>query len=208
MNPYEVLGVPRDASLSDIKAAYRRLIRAAHPDREGGSDKAAAELNQAYAILSDSTRRKAYDETGQTDFGPQPISDDEIVEQVLMQAWSAAFDSGLKRAHERAIAFLEQQRARDEASLAGTGKQLHKLETAKGWYMHKGKGMDYAAGVLEQKRQQLLAKEATAKDRIRLLGVAIRRLKDEWADASPLERPDADITMASMATYAQFFKGR
>ena len=53
MNPYETLGVPSDASDADIKRAYRREIRKAHPDR-GGTNEDMAELNRA--------RDQAYEE--------------------------------------------------------------------------------------------------------------------------------------------------
>ena len=39
-----------------VRAAYRRLIRAAHPDREGGTTRAAVRLNEAYAVLSRARR--------------------------------------------------------------------------------------------------------------------------------------------------------
>lgn len=44
---WEVLQVPRDAKREDVKAAYRRLASAAHPDKEGGSHERMAELNAA-----------------------------------------------------------------------------------------------------------------------------------------------------------------
>jgi len=47
---YKVLGLQPDASEADIRAAHRRLMAAAHPDR-GGSDWIAARLNQARDIL-------------------------------------------------------------------------------------------------------------------------------------------------------------
>lgn len=56
MTPYEVLGVPRNASPRAIRFAYRARMRWAHPDR-GGSAGEAQRLNEAYAILSDPVRR-------------------------------------------------------------------------------------------------------------------------------------------------------
>lgn len=47
---FEVLGLPPNASEADIKEAYRRLMRGAHPDA-GGSDWLAARINQARDIL-------------------------------------------------------------------------------------------------------------------------------------------------------------
>ena len=64
---YAVLGVPRDASETDIKKAYRRLAMEHHPDRNNG-DKAAEEkfkqLTEAYDVLRDPDKRAAYDRYG------------------------------------------------------------------------------------------------------------------------------------------------
>jgi curved DNA-binding protein CbpA len=63
-NHYLLLGIPPDASQRQIKVVYRNLAKRFHPDRNKGSE-AAAELfrqvNDAYRILSDPTRRAQYD---------------------------------------------------------------------------------------------------------------------------------------------------
>jgi curved DNA-binding protein CbpA len=63
---YETLGVPRDATQRDIKAAYRKRAAAAHPDK-GGSDAEAQSVNAAYETLGDSEKRARYDATGQVE---------------------------------------------------------------------------------------------------------------------------------------------
>lgn len=60
---YEVLGVARDASLSAIKAAYRRRAKDLHPDA-GGDPEDFRLLKLAHDVLSDPERRKIYDEAG------------------------------------------------------------------------------------------------------------------------------------------------
>jgi DnaJ-class molecular chaperone len=63
-DPYEVLGVPRTASQSEVKKAYRRLAKKLHPDANKNDAKAAvkfAELNAAYEILGEDDKRKALD---------------------------------------------------------------------------------------------------------------------------------------------------
>jgi molecular chaperone DnaJ len=64
---YQVLGVPKDAAVDDIKKAYRRLALKNHPDRNPG-DKAAEErfkeASNAYEVLSDPEKRAAYDQRG------------------------------------------------------------------------------------------------------------------------------------------------
>ncbi|MFF0575182.1 molecular chaperone DnaJ [Streptosporangium saharense] len=62
---YAVLGVPKTATAEEIKKAYRKLARQYHPDANQGSTETEAkfkEVSEAYDILSDTKRRKEYDE--------------------------------------------------------------------------------------------------------------------------------------------------
>src|SRR5215204_134923 len=63
---YEILGVPRAASKDDIKTAYRKLALQYHPDRNksSGAEEKFKEISEAYAVLSDDTKRKRYDTYG------------------------------------------------------------------------------------------------------------------------------------------------
>lgn len=61
---YNVLGVDSSASEQDIKSAYRKGALACHPDRNGDNPQAVEKmkaLNEAYAVLSDRTKRSEYD---------------------------------------------------------------------------------------------------------------------------------------------------
>lgn len=60
---YEVLGVQRTATLDDIKKAFRAKAVESHPDKGGDEDRM-KELNAAYDVLGDETRRAEYDATG------------------------------------------------------------------------------------------------------------------------------------------------
>ena len=70
---YEVLGVNRDASEDDIKKSYRKLAMKFHPDRNPDNPKAEEqfkEAKEAYEILSDATKRAAYDQYGHAGVDP------------------------------------------------------------------------------------------------------------------------------------------
>jgi len=69
---YKTLGLERDASLGDIKKAYRRLAMTKHPDKGGDAEEFKA-LNEAYETLSDPDKRAHYDRFGlqQNSFGGQ-----------------------------------------------------------------------------------------------------------------------------------------
>jgi molecular chaperone DnaJ len=70
---YELLGVPRKASVKDIRGAYRKLARKYHPDLNPG-DKSAEEkfkqIQEAYDVLSDAKKRQMYDQFGFNAPGP------------------------------------------------------------------------------------------------------------------------------------------
>jgi DnaJ-class molecular chaperone len=73
-DPYEVLGVGKNADAAAIKSAYRRLAKKLHPDANKSDPKTAqrfAELNSAYEILGEEKKRKAYD-AGEIDAEGKP----------------------------------------------------------------------------------------------------------------------------------------
>lgn len=69
---YSTLGVSKSASDSEIKSAYRKLARKHHPDvdKSVGAEARFKEVSEAYQILSDSNKRKTYDQFGSAAFEP------------------------------------------------------------------------------------------------------------------------------------------
>jgi molecular chaperone DnaJ len=70
---YEVLGVTRSASDTDLKKAYRKLALESHPDRHPDdpvAEERFKEISEAYAVLSDANKRAQYDRFGHAAGGP------------------------------------------------------------------------------------------------------------------------------------------
>lgn len=67
-NHYQILGVPRNATIRDIKRAHRRLAKKYHPDGKGETrSEEFVRIREAYEVLSNPKRRLKYDRYGDSD---------------------------------------------------------------------------------------------------------------------------------------------
>jgi len=75
---YDVLGIGKNASKDEVKAAYRKLALQYHPDRNKSADaeEKFKEISEAYAVLSDNEKRAAYDRYGHAGFDQRYTTED------------------------------------------------------------------------------------------------------------------------------------
>lgn len=66
-DPYAILGVDKDATAEQVKAAARKIYRTTHPDIAGGDGEAFARARRAEQILLDEETRRVFDTTGKVD---------------------------------------------------------------------------------------------------------------------------------------------
>lgn len=91
---YTQLGVRRNATLAEIKRAYRARAKAAHPD-QGGSTEQFGALTLAYDTLRDQQRREHYDRTGEAK-QPEPDNAHAAILSCLAQAFEMAMAQALE----------------------------------------------------------------------------------------------------------------
>jgi curved DNA-binding protein CbpA len=112
---YTLLGVAPDASLNEIKRAYRNKAKTTHPDK-GGDAVAFHELQRAFAVLSDPKTREQYDRTGKAE--PEGPNNDlsklyghiaGVMTTVLDQATKVGADAGQFDLIEATIEAFEQR---------------------------------------------------------------------------------------------------
>lgn len=89
MTLYDDLGVEQDSTLDTIKKAWRKKAREAHPDK-GGEKEDFQVIQHAYTVLSDESKRKRYDETGDHDDQPDDAA---RMHEVLIGMFASLVDS-------------------------------------------------------------------------------------------------------------------
>jgi hypothetical protein len=173
-DPYQVLGVPRDASDEELRSAYRRLAQLHHPDHNGGSLAAARRFEEVQDAYAEIVRRRrgspaSQRATSQAHVDPDLERQLADIERELRDAADAARQQARRAAREAAAAY---KRPTDEEL----------------GYVHTD---DTFGKVLADARQEL--SERLSEARRQPIGKTVSELIDELASKlSGSSRPDAE----------------
>lgn len=114
---YKVLGVSNNASKGEIKEAYRKLVLKYHPDvnKETNAEAKMQEVNEAYAVLMDDSKRRQYDAFGPEGFSERYSAEDifrgfnfediirEFEENVFTGGFGQTFNTGFREAEQTGV---------------------------------------------------------------------------------------------------------
>lgn len=175
---YERIGVSKEAPPDEIKKAYRKKAMENHPDH-GGSPEKFGEIAKAYSILSDTEKRKRYDDgEDPEEIGSSPEDEAKklILEFFLSHVEKADVDHQdmfrlVREDIEKGIAGFKK-------AAQGTQKKIKKYESALRRISVKKKSEDFLAGSINTMIREAKANEIGLKKQVKVGEIALTILKD------------------------------
>jgi curved DNA-binding protein CbpA len=203
---YEALGVKKNASKDEIKKAYRRKAKDAHPDRKGGDNTEMVALNRAKDTLLDDEKRARYDAGGDERSRP-PL--DTMAEQAIAQAFDELLDQDNDLPDNiNPIAAIERV-FKQNASSAET--QLKKIDLYMQRLERKAKrikpkpGNELWASVLDSRRKKYQSIKLQLSERISVMKRACELLQEGYEGTATSTQPAPSDLQASFNVAAQQF---
>lgn len=198
MNLYEILGTARDATETMIRRAYLKRVKTMHPD-VGGDPEAFKELARAYGVLSNPTKRIAYDQTGREDAGP---SAEDAAVAIVRNLMEMVIGNNANPAHTD---FLKEMRGQITQALANADNQeadiTRKIIRCKKLAERfTGKSSDNLLAKILQGRVDEMERTLAALDRDRANLIAARELLASY-------KYDVDVQQPTYSAYAQALGG-
>lgn len=177
-NPYEVLGVDKNATQETIKKAYRDHARKSHPDKESGDADQMKDVNWAKGILLNPAKRAEYDTKGFVEEKSMASRVQSIILDLINQMLEANMDLNLQNPIEH-IRTVAKQKIRDGNDLITKVDQ--KIAYLKKWTGKlkdkKEKSSSLIDGLVFSKIEALEGHKAMVMDEIELSREVMRRLE-------------------------------
>jgi len=170
-DPYQTMGISRDASKRQIKSFYRRLAKELHPDKGGDSERM-QELSRAYSILSDPLRRKLYDDGA----GDMAENYDKALEQVFTKVIEVALrkygPQSLKSGFDNEIS---QSIRKAESALLDVKKDIKSMQEASD---RVGEGDDFGTTAARDMFSRIIAGMTQQKQELKFQVELMKRVKE------------------------------
>jgi curved DNA-binding protein CbpA len=202
---YALFGVPRTATKDEIKKAFRKKMKDAHPDREDGDHELAVKLNLAWDILGNDEKRKIYDETGAIPGNCEPSLDDKA-RQCLASAFAQMLADEIdfptnQDPLARLLKAMKDSIAQYEYEVKAIDSYLAKLDKKLARVKFTGTGMDIWTAVIEDKKRKHEGNRQKFKEAIEVTNRSLEIIKDYQGQFVPainpgqseLERQAADM---------------
>lgn len=172
---FDALGVKRDATDEELRAAFRRKAKATHPDRKGGDNMQMVLVNRAYETLKDPERRKAYEQTGQD----RPANFVSAAREMLVakfMLFMVSEDSG--DMINFAMARIMEEKNKHRANLVEGKKAVSLLQKRIKKLKFKGRGTDFIRLAVEFEIQKVQHQVNIVQQTIDKLNCALEMAKD------------------------------
>ena len=199
-NYYEVLGITKDATENEVKAAYRKKAALHHPDR-GGDEKIFKLVSEAYKVLKDASTRKAYDEGN---YKPKVDIQQEVY-SILAEMYMRVVEMDVDSNTLRAMRHLAVK------SLQDVGNNLKQLRFKSKKYRNSGKKLKDATGKNENffssiayNRRLTLVKTCLELRRGRMILKRVLKFLDSWEFETGSDNPlPVNHVRTFISTYTQ-----
>lgn len=181
-DPYDEIGVPRNATEDEIKKAFRKKAMTCHPDRNPGkeAEDRFKDLTDAYMILGKRDKRDHFDHTGEK---KEQSNDQASAVEVLVMALKAVMQQAVKSAHDFDILKEMSTRLRNGMDAAKGTIQLNKTELKKLGVLEKKLSLkdpdenDFLRQTLIDMLREMEHRISDAKEELRVAKIALHRLK-------------------------------
>lgn len=179
---YSILGITRDATLADIKRAFRKAVKHHHPDK-GGDAEQFRRVAHAYEILINPDKRKIYDDTGDSGLAD---SWDTMVSDNLSAVMFAAVEEGASDLIAYVTEVITESKKSMAESVARIGKKLARIKKGRDRLSRvDGATTDPVLSYIDQKMEELVRSSDKAATSIRLAEAMLVRLVEYKGEVLP-----------------------